>query len=639
MFRHGVAYVERGGPASDNFELVFKKSEMNDVLKSLALWVAAGEARVGAVAFEAPEDPQGALEERNLLFDPRLVASDLLTAMRGRRVEVHAIETLQGEVLGIEETPNTSGAPRRQLVLAIGEGQVALVDLANVQRFSLCETPSRADLAFLIDRSKAASGGTTRSVRVEIDGRATDLRVAYVIPAPVWRVSYRIALEEDEATLMAWGIVHNPVDDELVDVELTLTTGQPVSFVIDLYHKKNVERVVVEEKSRAASAPRELERGYGVLEDEGRAQKAPPRARALAAPAGFFPGPQAPPPPAMPAQAFGMAPEQVASAVERGELFEFRLPRPVSIKRGGSAMVPLATARPRPRKQRIWRDGNEPNPDLVVSFDNDSGMVLEEGPIVVYEEGGYAGEAMVPYSARGAEVKLAYAKDLAVRCKHEVKAHNEVSGLQLAHDAAVEELRFRFIHDLRAENDHDEPVKVLFEMPRIHAREIDPEGPKPIEETASTRRFEVEAPAHGVGKLEVREIQLSYRRVGYNNMSARELESWLKGRYLDEPSYKQLSSVLAAWQRAADLESEVGRLEQERQALYEKITKLSEQLGVLRDSGEEGKLRLRYVNELGEAQNNVNEREKRMAELRTEAERFRSDARRRLAQLTHKEDS
>ena len=50
--------------------------------------------------------------------------------------------------------------------------------------------------------------------------------------------------------------------------------------------------------------------------------------------------------------------------------------------------------------ERIWRDGSGPNPDIVLSFDNTSGVVLEEGP-VVYDDDSYAGESMMPYTTRG----------------------------------------------------------------------------------------------------------------------------------------------------------------------------------------------------------------------------------------------
>src|SRR5690606_29453615 len=117
-----------------------------------------------------------------------------------------------------------------------------------------------ADLAFFVDRSRAATAGESRTIRLDVRGRADDLRVSYIVPAPTWRVTYRFARAGDETLLMAWAIVHNPADEDLEDVQLTLTTGQPVSFVIDLYNPKNVRRAVVEEQSRAGSGPTRFER-------------------------------------------------------------------------------------------------------------------------------------------------------------------------------------------------------------------------------------------------------------------------------------------------------------------------------------------------------------------------------------------
>lgn len=90
MFKHGVAYLERGGACDGAFELSFKKDEMNDVLKSLAVWVARGEAKVSAVAFEKPEDPEEALVRRRLALTPGASLESLVAALRGRRVGVTA---------------------------------------------------------------------------------------------------------------------------------------------------------------------------------------------------------------------------------------------------------------------------------------------------------------------------------------------------------------------------------------------------------------------------------------------------------------------------------------------------------------------------------------------------------------------
>jgi hypothetical protein len=103
LFKHGVAYLERSGPAEGSFELSFKRDEMNDVLKSLAVWVARGDATVGALGFDKPEDPEKALEERRLSHPWDRTLAGVLGAARGRRVGVEVDgASHEGEVVGAE---------------------------------------------------------------------------------------------------------------------------------------------------------------------------------------------------------------------------------------------------------------------------------------------------------------------------------------------------------------------------------------------------------------------------------------------------------------------------------------------------------------------------------------------------------
>jgi hypothetical protein len=654
MFKHGVAFLERGGPATESFELSFKRDEMNDVLKTLAVWVARGSGRVGTVAFEAPEDPNDALAERNLDFEQGEVGLGLLHALRGRSVAVDdGGEIIRGEVVGVQETPGGERPPRRQLLLRTTAAELRIVDLADTKRLELGEGPSQADVEFLIDRSRAASSGENRSVRVLLDGTAEDLRLAYVVPAPVWRVSYRLVTDGEDARLMAWAIVHNPADEDLEGVDLTLTTGQPVSFVIDLYEAKHVQRAVVEEQSRAAAAPHRFERAYAA---------APPAAMAYAAdeqyatdmpppPPGMGPAPMAggPPPPPMAApapaappprramaQALAESAEGGAEGEDRGEFFEYRVSGPVSLKRGGSAMVPLGTSEIAASKRRIWREDAGPNPDLVLEFDNDTGLVLEEGPVVIYDEGTYAGESMLPYSCRNVEVKLAFAKDLAVRCQRDASSHFELQRIELGSEVLLQEHVHRLEHELRAESDHDEPVEVIFELRKVHGRDLDEDGPQPFEETSSYRRFRVEVEPHGKAELRVCEHWLSSRHVQYSHVSAAALEEWLEGRLLDRKAFEQLSAVLSAWSEMNELNQQYRKLEQLQQGAYDKQSKISEQLGVLREGGKEGHLRLRYVEELGAEQDKVNSLESEMHALMQRIEALRDGARRRLESLAER---
>jgi hypothetical protein len=99
-------------------------------------------------------------------------------------------------------------------------------------------------------------------------------------------------------------------------------------------------------------------------------------------------------------------------------------------------MVPLVVARLEDaRRERIWRDGSNSAPDIALAFGNSAGMVLEEGPAVVYDDGSYAGEAMVPYTARGADLRLAFAKDLALGCGRTTVTDTLTTGVRLGRDA------------------------------------------------------------------------------------------------------------------------------------------------------------------------------------------------------------
>lgn len=629
MFKHGVAYLERRGPAERSFDLTFRRDQMNDVLKSLAVWAPDGRAKVKSFGFDSPEPTEKLLARRGLLFEKGETLDGLILSMRGRAVEVDAWGgRTRGEVIGLQTRSGQNGEQRASVLLRAATGALVIVDLTQVLAITPLDDATRERLNFLMERSQAATGGDTRAVRVELEGSADDLRVAYVVPAPAWRVSYRIARDGDAATLMAMAIVHNPVDEDMTNVELTLTTGQPVSFVIDLYSPKEVARPVVEETSRTSAPPTIHERprptGAGA---------ATRRARPMAfhadvaeeADEGVLEGEGM-------SEEFGKA-AGAAAGIDRGELFEYRVATPVSIRRGGAAEVPIAASRVTAERQLLWREVMGKNPDIVLAFTNDTGLVLEEGPLVLYEGGALAGESMLPYSPRGAPVKMTFAKDLAVRVARRTTTTTVVASVRVEENGILEEKREENHHTFEVDSDHEEAAKVIVEMPKVNGRTLSESGPKPAEETPNFYRFAVEVPAHGHAELEVVEVSPIWRRVDVESLDAHELEAWFRDKHLNDATLRALSGVLARLEEARGLEPQKRRVEAEQAAAYAKQTKLSEQLAVLKETGQEGTLRLRYVNELAAEQDKVNAAEaeiRRLTRAIDEARRRAKEALRRL---------
>lgn len=597
MYKHGVAYVSRSGPVDGDFELTFRRDDMKDVLKSLTVDITGGHASVGTIAFDTPSDPRTELADRNLLLEPGGALLGLIEALRGRAVEVRCGDRRhRGEVVGVDE----SGENRRLLVLRTDAGAVSLVDLTETDRVDLIEDPSRADLAYLIDRSRAATAGQDCQVAVQIRGSAEQARVSYIVPAPMWRVSYRLVRDSDTLVLAAMGIVHNPIDEDLTDVSLTLTTGQPISFDIDLYHGRKVRRAVVEEPERVAMAKAT------------RDVAAVPAAMPMAA--GSF-------------DAYADAAADVETS-DSGEYFEYRLTTPVSLKRGGAAMVPLAvTPVDGVRRELVWRDGAPPAPDVMLAFTNSTGVVLEEGPAVIYEQDSYAGEAMVPFTARDAKVRLAFAKDLAVRCRNTSTVDRVTARVRLGADAVVEEQRFEKRYTLRAENDHDDAVDVVFELLRVQEHTIAPmDGVVGSDTDGRWHRIRVSVPGHRTVDATVLETWPVYTEIDYRQLSPRQLEQWLAGRSLDAATIDELSGVLQRWEHADRLDAERERLAAGRTEDYAAQSRIAEQLTVLGSDGPEGELRRRQVDQLEQLQNRVDVLDTQIRTHRQDADAARTAA-------------
>lgn len=76
-------------------------------------------------------------------------------------------------------------------------------------------------------------------------GRVHDLKVSYAVPTPTWKAAYRVVLDDksaDKSLIQGWAMVNNVSQEDWRDVQLTLATGAPMSFVHDLHTPEYVKR-------------------------------------------------------------------------------------------------------------------------------------------------------------------------------------------------------------------------------------------------------------------------------------------------------------------------------------------------------------------------------------------------------------
>ena len=101
-----------------------------------------------------------------------------------------------------------------------------------------------------LHKALAALAGThatdKKTVTLDFHGQGTrKVSVSYVEETPVWKTSYRLVLGEKESPfLQGWAIVENPTEEDWNNVRLTLVSGRPISFVMDLYQPIYIPRPV-----------------------------------------------------------------------------------------------------------------------------------------------------------------------------------------------------------------------------------------------------------------------------------------------------------------------------------------------------------------------------------------------------------
>ncbi len=632
LFTNGVGYFEHAGTVvgTQEIELPVPPEHMDDLLQSLVVQDLGG-GRVEAVRYGA-RDPLGRVLSSyalDLSGDPTL--AELLAQARGEAVRIDATETLRGVIVNVERVAVPDQAPRTLLTLATDDG-LQRVDLDEVRAVAFEREALQAELDAALAAIARYRGGDAASVRLRFVGEGErEVRVAYVREMPVWKASYRLALEEaGRAELQGWAILDNPTALDLEDVSVWFVAGQPISFVASLYAPVYVDRPRVD----VATAPR-----IDPVADEG--QLAPIEAeagRAMMAPS-----------PAMMADALesaapsfgGAGVEAAAEGVAGGATFAYRVSEPVTVGRFESAMIPIVVATVEAHAVS-WYDADvlRDHPLRAVRLVNDSGLHLAAGPVTVFDEGGFAGQAMMADVVPDDSRMLAYAVDLDVRVTV-ASASEPERVVSAVLRGSVLETSWRSVHTTRyrLEPRGDGERFVVVEHPqRGGFAVVSPEGPV---ETGDAWRFGIEigtgapvdptVPSHLVCDddtcvLTVVMERLDGRQTAVNNVGGDQIAFYLENVDLSDADREALEAVLELQRGMAELDRQVVALEAQVNEVFRDQSRIRDNMAALERNSS---LYRRYLADLEAQENLLTELREAIADRRSE----RAEAQRELDEL------
>ena len=637
LFSSGVGYFGRSGQVEGDqkLELVFKAEQINDLLKSLVV-LDLGGGRVSTVSY-ASQDPTGkALQAFGLDLAGNPSLGSLLIQLRGVEVSVTTPEgARQGTVLGVEtRVIKTEGGDiiSHQVLNLVTEKGIKSYRVDELRDVNILNPNLKDDLTKALAILARSRDRRKRSLAISFVGKGQrDVKVAYILEAPVWKTSYRLLLAKNPL-LQGWAVVENTTDSDWKDVNLSLVSGRPISFIQDLYTPLYLPRPVVRPKLYAGLMPKSYDEAMIMGEREEEKSLAYGKEAAKSRRYREEAGARAPMPES-PGRGWaggkgGLADIgadrlgdlaaatmlSAASGQEAGELFRYSVANPVSIARQSSAMLPIVAEGVTGEKLSIYNANTHPkHPFSGFKMKNTTALALLAGPVTVFDDGVYAGDAQLPNLQPGEERLLSYGLDLScsVEAQSEGKPQELVSA-KIVHGALYTQYKHFQQTDYTLKNKKEAAKAVLVEHPYQHGWTL--LEPKKFEERAeSLYRFRVALKPGATEKLTVRTERVQSQTFALTNVDSNFIGVYLR-------SDKVSPKVKAALEKLIVLKKELNLLARERQNFEGQLRDLHTEQNRIRSNlhsvPRTSDLYARYLKKMGDQEDKIEALQVKIAEKR-----------------------
>ncbi len=566
LYKSGVGYFERGGTlrAGESARLDFKASDMNDVLKSLTIGDRSG-GKVTGLRYDSSEPLNQKLADFPFKIEGQASLAAFLDQTKGAKVEMkYGAETVTGTVLSGRVVRADDKQPEReQAVILLDSGDLRTFDLAAASAIRFADPKLQQllrDYLTVVNQSRSTD---RRSIYIDSsDSKEREVAASYMIPAPVWKSSYRLIFtDKAEPMLEGWAIIDNTTGEDWTNVRLSVVSGRPVSFISKLYEPKYVPRQTVELPEDRAASPKLY---GGAVEIEAKAQAATAPAAVMGS-IGSIAG--------VPGlrksqmqlplngrdeeslEVLSSAAVNVASA-DLGDLFEYRFSSPVTVKKDESAMLPFLQQTLAARKLLIYSDNYGEHPMNAAELTNSTGKTLDGGPLTVFDAGSYAGEALMTTVKAGDKRLISYAVDLGTRVttqfdsSRNVVREIHVNRGMLTARTAQEETKTYTIRNV------DQKPKTLI-IEHAERPEYKLLNQKPTETTTNAYRFEVKLGAAATEKFPVTEERVFDNTTAVSSLTPDVLLSYVQNKAISDAARRQLQQIVDAKRQIADLDNRI----------------------------------------------------------------------------------
>jgi len=437
LFSSGVGFFQRQGEVEGNsrIDLSFPVQDINDLLKSMVLQDL-GNGHVSAVSYDSQAPVEKTLRSFAINLTGNPTFGGILNQARGEKVEAILQQSttqpgnITGVIMGVERKREAVG---KEIVegefinLWCAEGMRS-VRMSDVQRIRFLNPVMDSEVKKALETLALSHDTQKKAVSLSFNGEGKrTVKVGYVVENPVWKTSYRLVIKDKgKPYLQGWAVVENTQDEDWNNVRMSLVSGRPISFQMDLYQPLFVSRPTVEPELFASLRPPTYQ---GAMEQTKQAQQVMQQMNGLLREQKSVRALTDQLASGKDGESKGavevvkrLREEQMnlergvssaAAATELGDFFQYAIEQPVNLARQKSAMLPIVTKEVDGTKVSIYNPSTHPKfPLLGLKFKNTTDLHLMQGPITVFENNSYAGDARILDLQPKEERLISYAIDL-----------------------------------------------------------------------------------------------------------------------------------------------------------------------------------------------------------------------------------
>lgn len=674
LYSNGVAYIERRGMVSGHAEvdLSFKQSQVDDVLKSMVV-LDLGQGRIGAVSYNSSAPPSARMADIPFSIasgsgdDLQGGLSGVLSQLQGARVVVAtANRTATGSILTVEERKSQIDAAKppvttHALVIASENGELMSFDLADVRSVRLVDEGARRDVAEFANATASARRRDAKTIVVSSDGAgAREMVVSYTIAAPIWKTTYRVVLDvSGQPFFQGWAIVDNVSEEDWENVQLSLVSGTPVSFIQPIqkpfyryrpvipmpgdlrlnpqvYDPEETNSVSVgvggsgsggagAEVSSEQMSNFPTQRSVQSLYSVNGARDRNANNMVIDGTSGATAEMRISMSDAIVSQQVGI--EAAATGKEVGDLFEYRIDQPVTVRRDRSALIPILQTKMAGERVSIYNAAVRSDRPLGgMLLENTSALTLEDGSMTILDGDAYAGEALMERLNPGEKRLISFALDLGTLVTVRLKGDRAptflikvVGGVFQAHYYQTDERLYKIT------NQTDRPRVVFIEHPIRQGWELTDKTRQPDGKTARFYRFRIPLEPRQSVELPVVERQALMESYTLASITRTDLELFLRRNQIDPQTRAALEKLIDIKTSIASVDARLAAINKETEEISQDQQRLRENIKALTATAEARQLIARYVAKADEQESRIEQLTKDRKALSEERARLQAE--------------